>query len=106
MKHTIPPQELAENTIKLAQSISNPVLQEACVAAAIGFASKFLNEADLEKLKGVAKMADLVMMVVNDELIEIAKDMIRDNEPMDKIIKYSRLDEATIKKLQEELDCV
>ena len=55
-------QELAENTIRLAQSIPDPALQEACVAAAIGFASKFFNEADLEKLKGVAKMSELIAM--------------------------------------------
>ena len=106
MNHTIPRQELAENTIRLAQTISNPALQEACVAAAIGFASKFFNEADLQKLKEVAKMADLVMMVVNDELIKIAKNMIRNNESTDKIVEYLELDEATVKKLQEELGCV
>ncbi len=38
--------------------------------------------------------------------IEMAKEMIRDNEPIEKIIKYSRLSKETILELkkQEELN--
>jgi hypothetical protein len=49
MKHTMPRQELAINTVKLAQTIPDPSKRDACIAAAFAFASKYLDVADLEK---------------------------------------------------------
>ncbi len=37
-----------------------------------------------------------------DERIETAREMLQDNEPMEKIVKYSRLPKETILKLQKE----
>ena len=45
-------------------------------------------------------MAELMTIVIVDELKEVAKDMIRDNEYLDKIVKYSKLDESTIKQIK------
>ena len=39
-----------------------------------------------------------------DEKIETAKEMLLGNEPIEKIIKYSRLPKETILKLQKEQD--
>ena len=36
--------------------------------------------------------------------IELAKDMLKDNEPIEKIIRYLRFDESTIIRLKTELD--
>ena len=38
----------------------------------------------------------------HDERIETAKEMLLNNEPLEKIIKYSRLSKETILKLQKE----
>ena len=40
----------------------------------------------------------------NEEKAEIAKDMLKENEPIEKIIRFVRLDKSTIIKLQTELD--
>jgi len=36
--------------------------------------------------------------------IEIAKDMLKENEPIEKIIRFVRLDESTIIRLKAELN--
>ena len=50
MKHTLPRRELAEKTIKLAQSIPDTTKRNACIAAAFAFGRAYLDEADAGKL--------------------------------------------------------
>ena len=116
MQSTISRYELAENSIKLAQTITDETRRNACIAAWFAFASKYLSKGEMEKLKEVLRMSELATMFVEEgrqegriegrqeERIEVAKDMLKDNEPMEKIIRYLRLDESTIIKLKTELD--
>ena len=41
---------------------------------------------------------------VQEREIEMAKDMLRDNEPIEKIIRFVRLDESTIIRFKTEID--
>ena len=111
MRHTIPRKELAVKSIELAQAIPDMSKRNACIAAVFAFASKYLEENDIDNLMEVLKMTDLgtmlVMSAVKDALnerdIAIAKEMIINDEPMLKILKYSKLDEPVVKRLQAEL---
>ena len=57
-------------------------------------------------------MTDLVDMIVEeaveeaieDREIELARDMIRENMPIETIIRFVRLDKDTIIRLKDELD--
>jgi len=106
MKHSMPRKELAASSIKLAQTIPDAAKRNACIAAAFAFASKYLDKEESIELLEVLKMTDLAVMLVedavNDERTELAKEMIKDNEPISKIIKYTKLAESTIKRLQVE----
>jgi len=106
MRHTMPRQELAVSSIKLAQSIPDITKRNACIAAAFAFASKYLNSD--EKLLEVLKMTDLINMLVvdaqKDEKMKIAAIMLKDGVGISTISRYTGLDELTIRRLQAELD--
>ena len=116
MRNTIPRYELAANSVKLAQSISDTTKRNACIAASFVFAAKYLDEKDLKRLKEVLRMSELATMFVEEGRMEgrqegkeegrmeIAKDMLKENEPIEKIIRFVRLDESTIIQLKTELD--
>ena len=104
MRHTLPRRELAAKSIELAQTIPNATKRNACIAAAFAFASKYLSKADMEKIKGVVKMTDLAVMIVEDKVIEIAKKMLKDGVSISAILRYTELDESTIQQLQAELE--
>ena len=136
MRSTISRYELAENSVKLAQTIQDATRRNACIASTFAFANKYLNRAELENLKGVLRMTELATMFVEEGIekgiergiergiwvgrqegrqegiwvgrqerdIEVAKDMLKENEPIEKIIRYLRLDESTIIRLKTELD--
>ncbi len=40
---------------------------------------------------------------ITDALIEVAKEMLKNNEPMFKVVRYSKLSEEELQKLKEEL---
>ena len=108
MRHTVPRLELAAKSIELAQTIPDSIKRNACVAAAFAFASKYLSEADMEKIKGVVRMTDLAVMIAEDAIkdnsMEIARDMLKHGEPVTKVILYTKLDESTVQQLLEELE--
>lgn len=64
------------------------------------------------KRKGQLKVCTLFEEIAKDSrtegrteaYIEIARDMIKNNEPIEKIIKYSKLSKETILELQEQED--
>jgi len=107
MKHTLPRRELAEKTIKLAQSIPDATKRNACIAAAFAFGNAYLDDADTTKLLEVLKMSDLGVLLVRDSVInkakEIAKKMLQRGMSIDAIAEDTGLDETTIKELQAEL---
>ena len=47
-------------------------------------------------------MRSYVESEVYDSKVETAKEMLRDNEPIEKIVKYSKLSKETVLKLQRE----
>jgi len=104
MSHTMPRYELASSAIALAKTISDQQKKDACIAATFAFASKYLDEEKLENLKEVLEMTGLAKLFIMDERVAIARDMIKDGEPLAKIMKYSRLSESEILKLQEEVN--
>jgi hypothetical protein len=103
MKHTINNGELAVKSVQLAQQITDATKRNACIAAAFAFGSKFLNDIDIENLKGALKMTDLAEMIIEDKLIEIAKGMLKDMVSIEFVSRHTGLDETTVRELQLEL---
>ena len=111
MRHTMPPRELAAESIRLAQTIPDITRRNACTAAAVAFANKFLSKTDMEKIKGVLAMTDLVGMIVEDAVgnaiknrdMEIAKNALKMGFSIENIAGITSLDESTIKQLQTEM---
>ena len=76
------------------------------------FATKFLNHEDLENVKEVIRMTELGRMLWNDgreegreegkkeEKINLAKEMLKDNESIEKIMKYTKLSKEEILKIE------
>ena len=111
MRHTIPRKELAVKSIELAQTIPDITKRNACIAAAFAFASKYLEENEIDKLLEVLRMTDLGAMLVMDAVkdaeynkdIEYAKKLLKRNTPIKIVIEDTSLDEPTIRRLQAEL---
>jgi len=78
------------------------------LAAVFAFAEKYLDKNGLKKLREVLKMSELATMFIEDgkqeKGIEVARDMLRENMPVDMIARFVRLDESTIIRLKNELD--
>ena len=104
MRHTIPRQELAANSIKLAQTIPDATKRNACIAAAFAFASKYLHQNETNKLLEVLRMTDLAVMLVENEIIKIAKNLLRRGISISAIVEDTGLNEATIQQLQAEIE--
>ena len=112
MRHTMPRHDLAVKSVALAQTIADTAKKEACIAAAYAFASKYLSGDETEKLLEVLRMTDLGAMLVGDAVIdavrknsvEIAKNALREGIPIRSISQITGLDEATIRRLQAELE--
>jgi len=108
MKIKMPRNEMAHKAISLAKSIEDNEKRDACIATTIAYASKMLAQADIKKLLEAIRLTDLG--VVMEEVfgadaakIEIAKEMLADGEPVVRIVKYTKLDEDTVLRLQKEL---
>jgi len=146
MRNTIPRNELAVNSVKLAQTIADITKRDACIAAAFAFGSKYLNKKEMRKMREVLNVDVLAELIeeraeerveerleervkerleervkerleervderleehlqegIQKHAIESAKEMLKENEPIEKITRYLRLDESTIIKLKSEL---
>jgi hypothetical protein len=104
MKHTIESGELAVKSVQLALQIPDTTKRNACIAAAFAFGSKFLNDMDMENLKGALKMTDLAEMIIEDKLVEIARGMLKDKVSIDFVSRHTGLDETTVRDLQAEIN--
>ena len=115
MRHTLPRRELAEKTIKLAQSIPDTTKRNACIAATFAFVKSCLDEADINKLLEVLKMSELATAIGQQieeqwnertagKMKEIAKKLLQRGMSISAIAEDTGLDEATIKELQTELN--
>ena len=112
MKNTSPRDELAADSIKLAQNIPDPVKRNACIAAAFAFASKYLEKDQIEELLEVLKLTDWATMLVGDAVekatietkIEIAKNLLKEGIGITSITKSTGLEELIVRQLKIELD--
>ncbi|MCL2357701.1 MAG: hypothetical protein FWC70_11240 [Defluviitaleaceae bacterium] len=108
MRHTMPRRELAAKSIELAQTIPDTTKRNACIAAAFAFASKYLNEDETQKLLEVLRMTDLgtmlVLDAVKDEKMETVKNALHEGIPIRSISRITGIDEATIRRIQAELN--
>ena len=108
MQHTIPRKELAAKSIELAQTIPDVTKRNACIAAAFAFASRYLEENEIDKLLEVLRMTDLgemlVMDAIKDDRIEVAKNALLEGVPIRSISRITGIDEATIRRIQAEMD--
>ena len=104
MRNTIPKAELAVKAVRLAQTIENKNKSDLCVASAIAFSSKYLNNDELSKIWEVFRMTDVIGKLIKDEVIEIAKKAIRKGLSLDDISDLTNLDIAFIEELKEEVE--
>ena len=103
MRNTVPKKELAKKSVELAQAIPEKAKRDACVAASVAFMSKYLNNDEINNILEVLKMTDIVTRLITDEMIEIAKKLIKENVPIKIISKSTGIDVETIEELQEQL---
>jgi len=102
MKSETPKYELAVQSIKLANTIPNRQKRNACIASAFAFTEKYLSEAEIKKILGVLKMTKAIDILIEDQMIELAKKMLVKKKPMDEIIEFTNLDEEIIMELQKQ----
>ena len=107
MRNSIPRNELAAKSVEMAKKIADPAKREACVAAAFAFAHKHLSDGELKKLLEATKMYDLADRLANiytkDAKIEVARAMLKEDETVKRIVRYTELDEETVLQLQSEM---
>jgi len=104
MRNTIPKEDLAVKSIKLAQTIPDKTKRNTCIASVIAFANRYLSENKLNELLEVLKMTDLATMLIEEREIEIAKKALRKGSSIDFVKDITGLSIDTIQELQEELD--
>jgi len=105
IRNTIPKAELAKKSIELAQTIPDRTKSEACIASTISFAEKYLkDEAELNRIKEVARMTGIFTSLLTDEMIEVAKKAIEKRISINDIADLTKLDIETIKELKEQLE--
>jgi len=78
--------------------------RNACTVAAIGFANKYMDKDELEKLLEVSAMADLIAKLIEKNVVEIAKKMLKRGMSIDAVAEDTGLEESTIRALYAELD--
>jgi hypothetical protein len=104
MKNSVDKETRIEQSAELSRKIENTDEQLQIQAMLRLLAEKFIKDnKKLSKLKGVLNMGVLTQMIREDHSVEIAKDMLRDGKPVAEIIRYLRLDELTVERLQAEL---
>jgi hypothetical protein len=108
MRNTLNRDELAISTIKLAQTIPDRNKRNACIASAIAFVNRYMDEEGFEKIKEALKMFDIVEMIVNEavdeEKIEIAKKALKGGSTIEFIKMITDLDESTVIRLKNEIE--
>lgn len=109
MKNEIARAELAEKTVEMAKTIEDEAKRKLCEASAVAFADAYLSKEEFKKIWEAIRMNGALAELVNEEVEikvketaeKMAIKMIEDNEPIEKIAKYTELDIAMIKKLQK-----
>ena len=106
MKTDVPKEELAGKSVAIAQSIPDKEKRNICIASIFAFASKYLEDEMLIKLKEVIKMSDLATMLITDTITEtevkIAKRALKKGLSIEDIADLTGLDADMIQNLKDE----
>jgi hypothetical protein len=100
MRNTVSRAELAVKSVTLAKNITEARKRDACIAASVAFASRYMDENKINELLEVLKMTDIATLLVEDAKIDIAKNMLKRGVSIETIAEDTGLDETIIKKLQ------
>ena len=112
MKHKLPKEELATKSIQLAKTIKDSQKRNACIASVFAFASKYLEEKNINNLLEVIKMTDLATLLIRDAVkesreegtreskLEFAKSLITDGLSIEFIQRHTGLSAEEIEKLK------
>jgi hypothetical protein len=115
IKGDTPRDELAVNSIKLAQTIKDNKKRYACIAAAYAFAEKYLDDNGRNKIWEVLKMGSMLVEYLegyleeeftkhdNNVKTEIARNAIKEGATVDFVKKITKLPVEIIKRLQAEI---
>jgi hypothetical protein len=104
MKNNVDKFTRLEQAISLSRAL--PIKQEQLqIQGMLGLlAEKFItDENELKKLKELISVTALFELIQEDKAIEVAKSMLRDNFPINTIIKHTGLPASTIRILQDEI---
>lgn len=111
MRNDVPKRELTEKSIELAQTIPDKTKRDTCIASVFAFSFKYLSDEDIKRILEVLKMANIDTMLdmlfkdaLNEHDIEIARNLLQENIPIEVIAKTTALDIEVIKALQEQLE--
>jgi len=111
MHNTIPRGELAIKSVEMAKTIPDQAKQDACIAAAVAFANKYLNEDEEAKLMEVLNMLDLVDRLVMNKIkerdeerdTEIAKRALTLGHSVKSVVDLIDIDEDKVWRIRDEL---
>jgi len=124
MRNSVTKYELAEKSIELSQTIQDKNKRDVCIASAVAFIDKYLNENEKNKIWGLIRMTGTFARLMQKEIdetvekkikemekrmtetkkeerVEMATKMLKNKEPIDKIIEYTGLTEKKIKSIQK-----
>ena len=104
MKNSVNKTKRMEQAIQISKEISDRNMQLQIQAMLHILADKFIKDkSQSSKIKEMLNMTRIGEMIREDNTIEIAKNAIKEGVSTDVIIKITKLDKATIQKLQKEL---
>ena len=113
LRSDIPKYDLAEKSIELAQTIQDETKRDTCIASTLAFMEKYLNINEINKILEGLKMTKVAEMLIKDAVeentkkvekrkaVEMATEMLLADEPIDKIVKYTKLTEKEINDIQK-----
>jgi uncharacterized protein YerC len=101
MRNSVPKKELAKKSVELAQTIPDKNKRDACIASAVAFMSKYLNENEISSILEVLKMTDIMTRIITDEMIAVAKKLLKKGLSVSDISESTGLSIDTIEELQE-----
>jgi hypothetical protein len=104
MKNKLPKSELAKKSIEMAKTITDRTKRDACIASAVAFMSRYLNDNEINDILEVLKMTDIVSRIITDDRTEIAKKAIKEGATIEFICKITGLDIDTVEELKEQYE--
>jgi hypothetical protein len=94
-----------EQSVELSNALTTEREQEQIQAMLLLLAEKFVTDKDtLRKIKEMIKVGVLLDMIVEDVMVEVAKNALKEGVMVDSVAKITGLDESTIRDLQAKTD--